>query len=119
LPRDEHSRQTPREAQQATFHLKRFIEDNLWELNFDDGRSTAGGDVKSGVNDMLTARSHTSTSPTPQPHPVDAQVVAGRTKWKRIALKQFDCRLGLVRAWAPVSWLVSRPNRPQRPTDGR
>jgi len=43
LPRDEHSRQTPREAQQATFHLKRFIEDNLWELNFDDGRSTAGG----------------------------------------------------------------------------
>jgi len=43
LPRDEHSRQTPRESQQATFHLKRYIEDNLWELNFDDGRSTAGG----------------------------------------------------------------------------
>jgi hypothetical protein len=27
-------------------------------------------------------------------HPIDAQVVQAATKWKRIALKQFDCKVG-------------------------
>jgi aspartate--ammonia ligase len=27
-------------------------------------------------------------------HPVDAQIVQAATKWKRVALKQFDCRVG-------------------------
>src|SRR4029079_14532102 len=27
-------------------------------------------------------------------HPIDAQVVQAATKWKRIVLKQFDCKLG-------------------------
>jgi len=27
-------------------------------------------------------------------HPVDAQVVQAATKWKRVALKQFDCKVG-------------------------
>ena len=27
-------------------------------------------------------------------HPIDAQVVQAATKWKRVALKQFDCEIG-------------------------
>jgi aspartate--ammonia ligase len=56
-------------------------------------------DADSGVNDMLDR----DGSRTPiQFHisndrgknPIDAQVVQAATKWKRIALKQFDCRPG-------------------------
>jgi aspartate--ammonia ligase len=56
-------------------------------------------DVDSGVNDMLDR----DGSRTPiqfhisndrDKHPIDAQVVQAATKWKRIALKQFDCKLG-------------------------
>ena len=56
-------------------------------------------DVESGVNDMLDR----DGSRTPiqfhisndrNLHPVDAQVVQAATKWKRVALKQFDCKVG-------------------------
>jgi len=56
-------------------------------------------DVASGVNDMLDR----DGSRTPiqfhisndrELHPVDAQVVQAATKWKRTALKQFDCNVG-------------------------
>jgi aspartate--ammonia ligase len=56
-------------------------------------------DTESGVNDMLDR----DGSRTPvQFHisndrgknPVDAQVVQAATKWKRVAVKQFDCRPG-------------------------
>jgi len=56
-------------------------------------------DVASGVNDMLDR----DGSRTPiqfhisndrELHPVDAQVVQAATKWKRTALKQFDCSVG-------------------------
>jgi len=56
-------------------------------------------DVASGVNDMLDR----DGSRTPiqfhisndrKLHPVDAQVVQAATKWKRTALKQFDCNVG-------------------------
>jgi len=56
-------------------------------------------DVESGVNDMLDR----DGSRTPiqfhisndrELHPIDAQVVQAATKWKRGALKQFDCRAG-------------------------
>ena len=56
-------------------------------------------DAESGVNDMLDR----DGSRTPvQFHisndrgknPIDAQVVQAATKWKRVALKQFDCRPG-------------------------
>src|ERR1700693_3208013 len=56
-------------------------------------------DVESGVNDMLDR----DGSRTPiqfhisndrDKHPVDAQVVQAATKWKRVALKQFDCKVG-------------------------
>jgi aspartate--ammonia ligase len=56
-------------------------------------------DVESGVNDMLDR----DGSRTPigfhisndyDKHPIDAQVVQAATKWKRIALKQFECKVG-------------------------
>ena len=56
-------------------------------------------DMKSGVNDMLDR----DGSRTPiqfhinndyNKHPVDAQVVQAATKWKRVALKQFNCKVG-------------------------
>jgi aspartate--ammonia ligase len=56
-------------------------------------------DVESGVNDMLDR----DGSRTPiqfhisndrDQHPLDAQVVQAATKWKRVALKQFECKLG-------------------------
>jgi len=56
-------------------------------------------DVESGVNDMLDRdgsrtpiQFHISTDR--DKHPMDAQVVQAATKWKRTALKQFDCRPG-------------------------
>src|ERR1700751_4945406 len=56
-------------------------------------------DVESGVNDMLD---RDGSRPPIQFHisndrnlpPLDAQVVQAATKWKRVALKQFDCRVG-------------------------
>jgi aspartate--ammonia ligase len=56
-------------------------------------------DAESGVNDMLDR----DGSRTPiqfhisndrGKHPIDAQVVQAATKWKRVALKQFECRSG-------------------------
>ena len=56
-------------------------------------------DAESGVNDMLDR----DGSRTPiqfhisndrDQHPIDAQVVQAATKWKRVALKQFDCSPG-------------------------
>src|SRR6201994_1604059 len=56
-------------------------------------------DAESGVNDMLDR----DGSRTPiqfhisndhDKHPIDAQVVQAATKWKRVALKQFDCQPG-------------------------
>lgn len=56
-------------------------------------------DVESGVNDMLDR----DGSRTPVQfhiandhglHPVEAQVVQAATKWKRMALRQFDCCVG-------------------------
>ncbi len=56
-------------------------------------------DAVSGVNDMLDR----DGSRTPiqfhisndrNLHPIEAQVVQAATKWKRVALKQFDCKPG-------------------------
>jgi aspartate--ammonia ligase len=100
LPRDYRSLLTPKETQQAIFHLKRYIEDNLCkELGLIVVEVPLIVDVESGVNDMLDR----DGSRTPiqfhisndrGKHPVDAQVVQAATKWKRMALKQFDCRPG-------------------------
>ncbi len=91
---------TPKETQQAIFQVKRYIADNLCkELNLMMVEVPLIVDVESGVNDMLDR----DGSRTPiqfhisndrNLHPVDAQVVQAATKWKRVALKQFDCKVG-------------------------
>jgi aspartate--ammonia ligase len=100
LPKDYRSLLTPKDTQHAIFHVKRYIEDNLCkELNLMMVEVPLIVDVESGVNDMLDR----DGSRTPiqfhisndrDKHPFDAQVVQAATKWKRVALKQFECKLG-------------------------
>jgi len=100
LPKDYRSLLTPKETQQAIFQIKRYIEDHLCrELNLMMVEVPLIVDVESGVNDMLDR----DGSRTPiqfhisndrDKHPLDAQVVQAATKWKRVALRQFDCKLG-------------------------
>ena len=100
LPHDYNPLLTRKETQRAIFHLRRYIEDNLCkELGLMMVQVPLIVDSESGVNDMLDR----DGSRTPiQFHisndrgknPIDAQVVQAATKWKRIALKQFDCRPG-------------------------
>ena len=100
LPADYHSLLTPKETQQAIFQVKRYIEDNLCrELNLMMVEVPLIVDVESGVNDMLDR----DGSRTPiqfhisndrNVHPLDAQVVQAATKWKRVALNEFECKAG-------------------------
>jgi aspartate--ammonia ligase len=98
LPQDYHPRLTAKETQKAIFHLRRYIEDNLCqELGLMMVQVPLIVDTESGVNDMLDR----DGSRTPiqfhisndrDKNPIDAQVVQAATKWKRVALEQFDCR---------------------------
>ncbi|MCX7785176.1 MAG: aspartate--ammonia ligase [candidate division WOR-3 bacterium] len=100
LPTDYKSLLDVKETQFALFKLKRYIEDNLnKELNLFTVEVPLIVDVKSGVNDMLDR----DGSRTPiqfhisndyDKHPIDAQIVQAATKWKRMALKQFKCKVG-------------------------
>ena len=100
LPQDYGSLLTPRETQQALFTVKNYIEENLCkELNLMMVQVPLIVDVESGVNDLLDR----DGSRTPiqfhisndyDKNPVDAQVVQAATKWKRMALKQFDMQIG-------------------------
>jgi len=100
LPNDYRSLLSPRDTQRAIFAVKRYIEENLCrELNLLMVTVPLIVDVASGVNDMLDrdgARTpiqfHISNDR--DQHPIDAQVVQAATKWKRVALKQFDCESG-------------------------
>jgi len=100
LPTGYHSLLTPKETQRAIFHVKRYLEDNLCqELNLMMVEVPLIVDVESGVNDMLDrdgsrtpVQFHISNDRNQ--HPIDAQVVQAATKWKRVALKQFDCAPG-------------------------
>jgi aspartate--ammonia ligase len=100
LPKDYTPLLSPRETQKAIFAVKRYIEDNLCrELNLMMATVPLIVDSESGVNDFLDR----DGSRTPiqfhinndhNEHPIDAQVVQAATKWKRMALKQFDCKPG-------------------------
>ena len=100
LPPDYKSLLTPRETMQALFAAKHYIEENLCkELNLMMVQVPLIVDKLSGVNDMLDR----DGSRTPvefhisndhEKNPVDGQVVQAATKWKRVALKQFDCKPG-------------------------
>jgi aspartate--ammonia ligase len=89
-----------RETMKALYAVKDYIEQNLCkELNLMMVQVPLIVDVKSGVNDMLDR----DGSRTPiqfhisndyNKHPIDAQVVQAATKWKRVALKQYDMKPG-------------------------
>ena len=100
LPRDYSSALTRRETQKAIFAVKRFIEDSLCkELNLMMVAVPLIVEAESGVNDMLDR----DGSRTPiqfhiandrEEHPVNAQIVQAATKWKRMALRQFNMHVG-------------------------
>src|SRR3990172_5490844 len=100
LPQDYGSPLTPKDTQNAIFAVKNYIEENLCkELHLMMVQVPLIVDVESGVNDLLDR----DGSRTPiqfhisndyDKHPVDAQVVQAATKWKRVALKQFEMKVG-------------------------
>jgi aspartate--ammonia ligase len=99
LPGNYRSVLNPKETQHAITALKRYIEDGLCrELNLFRVEVPLIVDSESGVNDYLDR----DGSRTPIEFPcglgldrrVSAQVVQAATKWKRMALRQFDCKVG-------------------------
>jgi aspartate--ammonia ligase len=99
LPQDYDSLLTPKQTMKALFGIKNYIEENLCkELNLMMVQVPLIVDRESGVNDMLDRDG--SRTPVEFPcglgldRPIDAQVVQAATKWKRMALKTFDCAVG-------------------------
>jgi len=99
LPQDYDSLLTPKETMKALFGVKHYIEENLCrELNLEMVQVPLIVDRDSGVNDMLDRDG--SRTPVEFPcglgldRPIQAQVVQAATKWKRMALKTFDCDIG-------------------------
>jgi len=99
LPTDYRSLLDPKETQHAVTAVKRSIEDGLCrELNLFRVEVPLIVDLDSGVNDYLDR----DGSRTPIEFPcglgitprITAQVVQAATKWKRMALRQFDCKPG-------------------------
>ena len=89
----------PMERMEALFEIKRYIEDHLCEeLGLKMVQVPLIVDRNSGVNDMLDRDG--SRTPIEFPcglgldTPLQAQVVQAATKWKRVALKQFECAPG-------------------------
>lgn len=90
---------TPFKRMDALFAVKQYIEENLCkELNLHMVQVPLIVDKDSGVNDYLDR----DGSRTPVDFEcglglekkIQAQVVQAATKWKRMALKQFDCAVG-------------------------
>jgi len=99
LPTDYESFLTPKETQKALFAVKHYIEENLAkELNLMMVTVPLIVSQESGVNDYLDR----DGSRTPVEFPaglglekrISAQVVQAATKWKRMALREFDCKVG-------------------------
>ncbi len=99
LPEDYEPLLSPSDTMQALFAIKNYIEENLCkELNLQMVQVPLIVDRDSGVNDYLDRDG--SRTPVEFPcglgldNPITAQVVQAATKWKRMALKQFDCNVG-------------------------
>jgi aspartate--ammonia ligase len=99
LPYDYEALLSPMERMKAVFAIKNYIEENLCrELNMQMVQVPLIVDKDSGMNDYLDR----DGSRTPVEfscglgldNPIQAQVVQAATKWKRMALKQFDCKMG-------------------------
>lgn len=99
LPTDYEALLAPKERVKAIFAIKNYIETNLCkELNLQMVPVPLIVDRDSGVNDYLDRDG--SRTPVEFPcglgldQPIQAQVVQAATKWKRMALKQFNCDVG-------------------------
>ncbi len=99
LPDNYQSILSPMERMKAVFAIKNYIETNLCkELNLHMVQVPLIVDKDSGVNDYLDRDG--SRTPVEFPcglgldSPLQAQVVQAATKWKRMALDQFDCKVG-------------------------
>ncbi len=99
LPKNYESLLDKKETQKALSKLKTYFEENLSkELNLIRVECPLIVDKNSGVNDYLDR----DGSRTPVEFqcglglktPIDAQIVQAVTKWKRMALKQFDMNVG-------------------------
>lgn len=99
LPDDYGALLSPMERMKAVYAIKNYIEENLSkELNLQMVQVPLIVDKDSGVNDYLDR----DGSRTPVgfscglglEERIQAEVVQAATKWKRMALKQFDCKVG-------------------------
>ena len=99
LPTDYRPLQSPMDRMKALYEIKRYIEDGMAsELNLQLVQVPLIVDKNSGVNDYLDR----DGSRTPVEfrcglgldEPIHAQIVQAATKWKRMALKQFGCKVG-------------------------
>jgi aspartate--ammonia ligase len=99
LPQGYRSLLTPKETMKALFGVKSHIEESLCrQLNLMMVQVPLIVDRDSGINDMLDRDG--SRTPVEFPcglgleKPIRAQVVQAATKWKRMALRTFDCAVG-------------------------
>ncbi|MCX2720022.1 aspartate--ammonia ligase [Lentiprolixibacter aurantiacus] len=99
LPKDYAALQTPLRRMEALYEVKEFIEKGLARaLNLQMVQVPLIVSKDSGVNDYLDR----DGSRTPVEFPaglglekrIEAQVVQAATKWKRMALAQFQCEVG-------------------------
>ncbi len=99
LPNDYEPVLRPLDRMKGVFEIKKYIEEGLCKaLNLEMVQVPLIVDRQSGVNDYLDR----DGSRTPIDFPcglglekrIEAQVVQAATKWKRMALKQFDCQVG-------------------------
>jgi len=99
LPDDYQCILSPMERMKGVFAIKNYIETNLCkELNLQMVQVPLIVDKESGINDYLDR----DGSRTPiefscglgLKKPIYVQVVQAATKWKRMALRQFGCKIG-------------------------
>jgi aspartate--ammonia ligase len=99
LPNDYKPLLPPMKRMEALYVIKHYIEENMAkELNIQMVQVPLIVSKESGVNDYLDR----DGSRTPIEFPcglglekrIEAQVVQAATKWKRMALKQFECKVG-------------------------
>ena len=99
LPSDYSSILNKKDTQKAIYEVKDYIEKNLCkELNLFMVQVPLIVTRESGVNDNLDRDGSRTPVEFPcglgiDPH-LNAQIVQAATKWKRPALKQFDCQVG-------------------------
>ncbi len=99
LPDDYHALLPPLKRMEALYLVKEYIEKGLAEaLNLQMVQVPLIVTKDSGVNDYLDRDGSRTPIDFPAglglPKRLEAQVVQAATKWKRMALKQFDCAVG-------------------------